>query len=159
MQRVALLDVAALPGAPAQGDNIGAAAALCASLSVCIILVWCSGGGQARGGVTPAPAPSSTAAGPGNKESWGSSTSQQTAPHLLPGRKEQRPFQGKCSALGSVFHQSGVSTNEQKAPEVAAPLNDTPGVQNLLFHLTAMTQYPASISVTDNQISCLPFLY
>lgn len=116
MQRMAPLDVAALPGAPAQRDNIGAALALCTSLSVFIILVWCSGRARARGGVTPAPAPSSTAAGPGNKESWGSSTSQETASHLLPGRKEQQPFQGKSSALGSVLYQSGVSANEQKAP-------------------------------------------
>lgn len=41
MQRVALLDAAPLPGAPAQGDNIGAAAAaaLCSGLSVFITWV------------------------------------------------------------------------------------------------------------------------
>lgn len=39
MQRMALLDAALLPGAPAQGDNIGAAPAPCTSLSVFIILV------------------------------------------------------------------------------------------------------------------------
>lgn len=48
-------------------------------------------------------------------------TLEHTASHLLRGRKEQQPFQGKSSALGSELHQSGASTNEQKAPSMAAP--------------------------------------
>lgn len=81
-------------------------------------------------------------------------------PHLLRGMgRSTSPSRGNpllwrvyCISLGSA-------QKSKKHHKLQHPLIDIPSVQNFLFQLTAMTRYAASISVTDNQISCLPFLY
>lgn len=69
-----------------------------------------------------------------------------------PSRGNPLLWEVNCIGLGSA-------QMSKKHHQLQHPLINTPGVQNLLFHLTATTRHPATISVTDNQIPCLPSLY
>lgn len=87
-------------------------------------------------------------------------TLQPTASHLLRGTgRSTSPSRGNPLLWGMYCISLGSAQMSKKHCKLQHPLIDTPGVQNFLFQLTAMTRYAASISVTDNQISCLPSLY